>query len=228
VCLAKTDPAKASLALYELARAAALDPAKGMVDSKWQQVNVIPYSEKAYTQFHGADPQGLKELKELAVQSPLPPSGFVLKSAAEIAREQAEGFEKNHPELALWMKIKDALSGSDGEHYFESELKGSAVPLLQGVLVGASPACRPRELRVAIRLPNGTQSPAAEIALKFAKPVMGKPEPGSELRWTGVATAFSKEPFLLTMEVDPSNVKNLTVSPCQPSARNKPSSGRAR
>ena len=85
VCLAKTDPAKASFALYELARAAALDPAKGMVDSKWQEANVIPYLEKAYQGFHGADPQGLKELKEMAAQSPLPPAGFVIKSSAELS-----------------------------------------------------------------------------------------------------------------------------------------------
>jgi hypothetical protein len=83
-------------------------------------------------------------------------------------------------------------------------------------------------LRVAIRLPNDTQSPREEVVLKLEKPLTGKPEPGGELRWTGVATAFSKAPFLLTMEVDPSNVKNLTVSPCQPSARKKPSSGKDR
>ena len=127
VCLAKTDRAKASQALYELARAAALDPVKGLVDIKWQQTTVSPYLEKTYTQFHGADPQGLKELKELAVQSTLPPSGFVIKSAADVARDEEEKFEAEHPELALWMKIKDALSASDGERYFESDLKGSEV-----------------------------------------------------------------------------------------------------
>jgi hypothetical protein len=216
VCLAKTEPAKASFALYELARAASLDPAKGMVDSKWQQANVIPYLARAYTQFHGDDPKGLKELKELAVQSPLPPSGFLIKSAEEIARAQEEDFENQHPELALWMKIKNALSGSDGEHYFESELKDSAVPQLKGVLVEATPECRPSQLRVAIRFPKDTQNPHPEVLLKLEKPLTGKPEIGAELRWTGVPIAFSKEPFLITMETEPAKIEDVRLSPCQP------------
>ena len=228
VCLAKAEPAKASLALYELARAASLDPVKGMVDSKWQQTNVVPYLAKAYTQFHGDDPQGLKELKELAVQSPFPPAGFLIKSAAEIARAQEEDFENKHPELALWMKIKNALSASDGEHYFESELKDSAVPQLKGVLVEATPECRPTQLRIAIRSPKDTQNSRPEVLLKLEKPLTGKPEIGNEVRWTGVATAFSKEPFLVTMETEPSKIEEVRLSTCQPNPRKKtrPNTGR--
>jgi hypothetical protein len=225
VCLAKTEPAKASLALYELARAAALDPAKGMVDAKWQQSNVVPYLEKAYTQFHGADPQGLNELRELAVQSPLPPSGFVIKSAAEIARENDEDFERKHPELALWMKIRTALAVGDGEHYFESELKDSAVPVLQGVLIEASPDCRATELRVAIPLPKDSQNARPEVLLKLEKPLTGRPELGGEIRWTGTASAFSRRPFLLTMETQASQFEGLRLSPCQPDPRKKTTPG---
>jgi hypothetical protein len=228
VCLAKADPAKASLALYELARAATLDPAKGMVDSKWQQANVVPYLSKAYAQFHGDDPQGLKELKELALLSPLPPAGFVIKSEAEIARAQEDDFESKHPELALWIKIKKALSASDGEHYFESELKDSAVPQLQGVLVEARPECRPTELRISIRLPKDTQNPSPDILLKLDKPLAGKPELSNEVHWTGVATSFSKEPFLLTMETEPSKIEGLDLSPCQPKPKKKTVPNRGR
>jgi hypothetical protein len=221
ICLAKGDPAKASLALYELARAATLDPAKGMVDGKWQQVNVVPYLSRAYAQFHGDDPQGLKELKELAVQSSLPPAGFVIKSEAEIARAQEDDFESKHPELALWVRIKKALSATDGEHYFESELKDSAVPQLQGVLADARPECRPTELRISIRLPKDTQNPSPEVLLKLDKSLTGKPELGNEVHWTAVATSFSKEPFLLTMETEPSRIEGLGLSPCQPSTKKK-------
>lgn len=219
VCLAKADPAKASFALYELARAAALDPVKGMVDGKWQQANVIPYLERAYQQFHGDDAQGLNELKEMAVQSPLPPAGFVIKSALEIERSKQMEFESKHPELALWTKIKTALSATDGENYFESELKNSAVPPLQGIVVEAKPECRAMELRIAIVSPNDTQNSRPEVLLKLEKALTGKPESGSEIHWTGVATAFSKEPFLLTMEVEPSKVEGVRLSPCQPNPR---------
>ena len=216
VCLAKTDPAKASLALYEFARAAALDPVKGMVDAKWQQTNVGPYLERAYQQFHGTDPQGLKELKEVALQSPLPPAGFVIKSAGEIERSQQMEFESRHPELALWAKIKSALLAGDGEHYFESELKNSAVPPLQGVVVEAKPECRSTELRVAIGSPNEAPASRPEVLLKLEKALAGKPETGSELHWTGVATAFSREPFLLTMDTEPSKVEGVRLTPCLP------------
>jgi hypothetical protein len=222
VCLAKTDPAKASFALYELARAAALDPVKGMVDGKWQQANVVPYLERAYQQFHGADPQGLKELKETALQSPLPPAEFVIKSAADIDRSNQLDFESKHPELALWTKIQAALAAADGERYFASELKDSAVPLLQGVVVEAKPECRATELRIAMASPKDPQNTRAEVSLKFEKALTGKPEIGSELHWTGVATAFSKEPFLLTMEVEPAKVEGMRLSPCQPVHRKSP------
>ncbi len=227
VCLAKTDPPKASFALYELARAAALDPVKGMVDGKWQQTNVVPYLERAYQQFHGADPQGLQELKNMAVQSTLPPSGFVIKSAAEIDRSNQLDFESKHPQLALWTKIQSALAAGDGERYFESELKDSAVPLLQGIVVDAKPECRPTELRIAMASAKDAQNARVEVVLKFEKALTGKPEIGSELRWTGVATAFSKEPFLLTMEVEPSQVEGMRLSPCQPNHRKPPLPNRA-
>jgi len=192
-----------------------------MVDGKWQQANVIPYLEKAYQQFHGTDPQGLKELKEMALQSPLPPSAFVIQSAAEIERSNQLEFERKHPEWALWTKIKTALSASDGEHYFETELKDSAVPPLQGVVVEAKPECRPTELRIAVVLPNDAENSRPEVLLKLEKPLTGKPETGSEIHWTGVAKAFSKEPFLLTMEVEPSKVEGARLAPCQPNPRTK-------
>ena len=219
VCLAKTDSTKASLALYEFARAAALDPVKGMVDAKWQQTNVIPYLEKAYQQFHGADPQGLKELKEMAVQTPLPPAGFAIKSAAEIERSKQMEFDSKHPELALWTNIKSALSASDGERYFASELKDSAVPTLEGVVVEATPECRATELRIAIASPADAPASRPEVLLKLEKALAGKPEIGSVLRWNGVATAFSKDPFLLTMEVEPAKAEGLRLAPCQPKQR---------
>lgn len=226
ICLANQDPAKVSAALYELARAAALDPAKGMADSKWQQSNVIPYLEKVYTQFHGADPQGLKELKGLAVQSPRPPEGFAIKSAAEIASAEQEDFERKHPELALWMKIKDALSGPNGEHYFESELKDSGVPELEGTVVDARPPCRPLELRVSVPLPNQTHDSSEEIVLKLATRLSGQPELHTEIHWSGVPSAFSKQPFLLTMDVDPASLKNLNLTACQEGRTKHPSASK--
>ena len=125
------------------------------------------------------------------------------------------------------MKIRDALAGTDGDHYFEAELKGSAVPELEGTLVEARPACRPSELRIAIELPNGSPNPPAEIGLKFETRLKGHPTLGTEIHWTGVPTAFSRDPFLLTMDVEASNLKGVNLSPCNETPvrrRSKPKS----
>ena len=214
LCLYKTHPEKASIALYELARAAALDPVKGMVDPKWQQTIVAPYLEKTYKQYHGEDQQGLKQLKELAVKSALPPPDFTLKSATEIAQDKQAEFESKNPELALWMRIKDALSDQNGEQYFLSELKDANVPQLYGVLVEAKPECRPRELLVAVRAPDAPEALRPEIALKLDTPLQGKPDLNSAFRWEGVATAFTLNPFMLTIQTETAKITGLKTSPC--------------
>jgi len=213
LCLYKTQPEKVSPALYELALAAALDPAKGVADAEWQRKNVEPYLEKIYNQYHGPDPQGLKELKRLALASPLPPAGFKIKSHTEILEEKQAEFETRNPQLALWMKIKAALSGAGGAEYFTSSFKDSNVPQLKGTLVEAKPACRPRELLVAVPLPDAPGS-AAEILLKLDKPLAGKPEVQAEFHWQGVPTAFTQSPFLLTMETEAAKVEGLKLAAC--------------
>lgn len=223
LCLYKSDPDpdKASLAIYEFARAAALDPVAAMVDPKWQKGDVEPNLDKIYGQYHGPDPEGLKQLKELAVNSPLPPPGFTIKSKLQIAQAKQEAFERDNPELALWMKIKAALSESNGEQYFVSELKDSAVPWLRGVVLEARPECRPAELRIGIRTTEASQPLLPEVVLKLDKPLSGKPEPASDIRWQGVATAFTKDPFLLKMEVETAKLDGLRTSPCTPPSAKK-------
>jgi hypothetical protein len=216
LCLYKTHPEKAPSALYELARAAALDPVKGRVDPKWQQTIAAPTLEKIYKQYHGDDPQGLMQLKELALKSALPPPGFALKSATEIAQDKQAEFESKNPELALWMKIKDALSDQNGEQYFLSEMKDANVPQLYGVLVEAKPECRPRELLVAVRTPDASAALRPEITLKIDAPLQGKPDQNSAFRWEGVATAFTKNPFMLTIETEAAKITGLKTSPCAP------------
>jgi hypothetical protein len=57
--------------------------------------------------------------------------------------------------------------------------------------------------------------------LKLDKPLVGKLELSNDVHWTGVATSFSKEPFLLTMETEPSKIEGLGLSPCQPNLKKK-------
>ena len=211
ICLYKTQPDKASPALYSLARAVAVDPNKTAAFED--------YLQKAYDRYHGPDAEGLKQLKELAAKSPLPPDGFKIKSVAEIAQEKQAEFEKSNPQLALWMKIKGALADTNGEHYFTSSLKDTDVPQLRGVLVEAKPACHPKELLVAVPLPDAPQPLQPEITLKLDKPLPGKVESNTEFHWQGVPSAFAAAPFMLTMETETAKIEGLKTKPCGVTAK---------
>ncbi|MFN7933540.1 MAG: hypothetical protein U0R19_09445 [Bryobacteraceae bacterium] len=215
LCIARQKPERTSEAIYAFARAAALDPVKGMVDPKWQQSNVAPYLDKLYGQYHGKDPEGLVQLKQLAAQNVAPPAGFHIPSAAELAHQKQADFESRNPELALWKRIHDALTAANGEQYFEGDLKNSELPPLRGTLLNATPACNATELQIAV------EGAEPQIALKLEKPVKGKVETGGSIRWQGVATAFRATPFLLTMETEPAKIDGLQTTPCVPARKKK-------
>ena len=174
-CESKTQPGKLSAAIYEFERAAAIDPTLG--DPRGDPKKVASFADNAYVRIHGSD-EGLEQLKQLVRQSPLPPADFKIETVTEIADEKQAEFEKSNPRLALWMKIKGALSDTDGEQYFADHLKDSRVPQLRGVLIEAKPACRPRELTVAVTLPGTQRTLQPEIRLVLDKPVTGKPALG--------------------------------------------------
>ena len=206
VCLYKIQPDKISAGLYEVARAVAIDPSLGgTADAK----AIDKYLGTLYTQYHGADDDGLKQLKDMAKASPLPPADFKIKSAAEIAHEKEEEFKKTNPQLALWMGIKSQLADQGGEQYFAGSLKDAQVPKLKGTVVEGKPACRSKELLVAI-----SDATHPEVSLKLDAALTGKPEAGAEIQWEGVPSAFTKDPFLLTMDTEKAKIENLKSSPC--------------
>jgi hypothetical protein len=193
-----------------------------MADPKWQQDTVRPFLEKVFEQYHGTDAEALDQLKRLAAKSPFPPEDFAIKSLTDIAIEKQDAFEKGHPQLALWMKIKAALSDGGGSSYFTSELQGVSVPRLRGILVEAKPACHPIELLVAVPLPGPIPQPEPEIILKLDSPLAGTPQLEAEFQWEGVPSAFSARPFRLTMETEPSKIEGLKITPCAPPSRKRP------
>jgi hypothetical protein len=213
ICLYKVDPPKISAGLYQVARAVALDPTLGnTADAK----AIETYLTNLYNQYHGGDDQGLKQLKDMAKASPMPPADFKIKSQVEIATEKEEEFKKTNPQLALWMGIKKGLADEGGDAYFANSLKDASVPKLKGTVVDAKPACRSKELLVAI-----SDATHAEVALKLDAALTGKPEMGTEIQWEGVPSAFTKDPFMLTMDTEKAKIENLKVSPCAPPATKK-------
>lgn len=215
------NPAKVPAGIYEIARAVALDPAKGGLADAAARSQVDAYLKKIYSSFHGSD-EGLDALKQQALASPTPPPDFTLKSQAQLATDQQAQFAKDHPELALWQGIKAQLTGDNGAQYFDTQLKDAAVPKLKGVLVSAKPACKAKELLVAVPMPDATPPYTAEIALKLDAPLTGKPPANAEFSWQGVPSAFTKTPFLLTMAVEKAKLADLTTEPCAAAPARKP------
>jgi hypothetical protein len=212
--LQKSDPKRASAAIWEFARAASIDPVKGKVDAKWQNDVAAPNLERVYGQYHGVDPEGLAQLKAASRTSPLPPPDFTIESAPEIAQRKQVAFETKFPEIALWMRIKAQLSSPSGEEYFTSGLKDSILPRLRGVIVAAKPLCRPNQLLVAVKIPEQAVVPPSEITLKLGKSLSGAVVTGSEFGFEGVPSAFTPSPFMLTMDVGIGRIDGLDLRAC--------------
>ena len=218
LCQRAAKPEKIPTAIYEFARASTTDPSLGgSTDPK----AVDNYLTTLYTNFHGKDDDGLKQLKDLAAKSPVPPADYKLLSSTEIDKAKEEEFRAKYPQLALWLSIKSQLADTNGEKYFDDQLKGSGVPKLKGVVIDARPACRPKELVVAVPEPDQQGTPQSVITLKLVaddKPdaLAGKPDTGAtvEIQWEGVPSAFTKEPFMLTMDTEKASITGLNVTPC--------------
>lgn len=226
-CLAKSNPEKsgeyATMAIYQFVRAAVVDPTLG---GTAEAKKIQDYATSVYKSYHGSE-EGLDQLRQTAKASATTPAGFTIESeSAGAARKEKEFLEK-YPQIALWMGIKRQLTdAANGAQYFEGQLKDADVKgqgdakALKGVVLEGRPACRSRELLVAIPEP-GQQAGAAEITLKLDSPLTGKPASG-EIEFDAVPRAFTREPFMLTMETEKAKIANLKVEPCAASPAARP------
>lgn len=227
IVLAERKTEKYPFALFEYARAAAYD-GPGALDAKTRQ-NTDTDLKKYYTIFHGSE-EGLDALKTQAKAAALPPDGFEILSKAKMAaqkdaeaRRQEEEFAKNNPMLALWKTIKTALTGAEGASYFDSGMKGSAMPggvngvtEFKGKLVEAKPEIRPKVLVLAIE-----DGKTPDVTLKLDTPLAGKMEPGAEIGFQGVASAYTVSPYMVTFDVEKAKITGWkgAAAPARPPVR---------
>ncbi len=193
--IAEKKPEMQSQALYYFARAAALD-GQGALNPDGRK-KVDDYLTKIYTTLHG-DTTGLAELKATAKANPIAPADFKIKTAAEIASEKEEDLKKTNPELALWLNVKGQLLSPEGQTYFDSSMKGAAVPKLKGWLVSAKPPVKSKELLISME--GKDQTPNVTLKLVGSDgttpaPLTGKPEVGVEVQFEGIGDSFTKEPL---------------------------------
>jgi hypothetical protein len=217
--------AKRSEGIYYVARGAAMDPAKGGIADAAVRTKVDGYLKNYYTVYHGSD-EGLDQLKQQALASPTAPPDFKIKTATEIAEEKQKQFEAQYPELAMWEKIKGMLTTPEGEQTFTDQLKETKLPKLKGQVMSGTPECRSKTLLVAVPEPDQKSTLTGEITLKLDAALTGKPTAGTEIVFEGaVPSAFTKDPFMLTLDIEKASIVGLKTDPCTVAPAKKAGTG---
>jgi hypothetical protein len=202
----KTQPQKQPLALYQFARAAAYTGPNALPAAAQKQA--LDYITKTYTAYHGSA-QGLQELLATAKANPFPPEGFTIDSVSDIAVKKAQAqaaADAANPQFAFWRDLVKEPLLKDGDMYFDA-MKGALLPgepgkakgveKFKATLISMEPANKPKTLVLGLEKPD-----AADVTLKFEEPLPGTMEPGATLEFEGAPSAYRKEPFMVTFDVD--------------------------
>jgi hypothetical protein len=224
----KDKPEKYPLGLYHCARAISVDGPGSLTPPDKQKVR--EFLATAYAKYHGS-PEGLETLIAAAKANALPgPEWAGIKSATEIAKEKQAKDDADalaNPMLALWRNIKHELTGPNGQEYFDSGMKGALLPgnvvkevtKFKGKLIQMTPATKPKELVLGIE-----HGDMADVTLKLDGALPGKMEAGGDIEFEGVAVAFTKEPFMVTFDVEKSKIVGWTGKNTPAPAPKKPGS----
>jgi len=208
----KTRPELQPVALFDFARAAAFDGSGGLPAADRKQVQ--DYLTRIYVQYHGSN-EGIDKLLASAKMNSLPAAGFAIPSKSDLESQRIaaeEAAARANPMLALWRSIKAELSSETGPAYFANNMKDAQLPggvngvtRLKGKLVSGAPESRPKELLLAVENPA-----VPDVTLKLDSPLPGKMDPGAEIEFDGVAKSYTKDPFMVTFEVEKSKVVGWT------------------
>ncbi len=199
-------------ALYQFARAVSISgPAALSPDGK---KTASDYLARAYAGYHGDDAKGLQDLKDAAAASAMPPAGFAIKSVVEIEKEKIGGEEQYlaaHPDIKLWRDLKATLTAADGDDYFNKSMKGALIPKkFNAKVVSWTPDTAPTEVKIAIDDPQG------DAVIKYEHPLHAKLEAGQAVTIEGYATAFTKDPFLITFDAAESHITGIAAEKAAP------------
>jgi hypothetical protein len=206
----KEHPEKLAPGLYHFARAAAYDGQNSLPAAS--RKDALDYLTKTYTAYHGSN-EGLDKLLALAKNNPFPPEGFSIESIQQISAKQAasqEEFLKAHPDLGLWQTaIKEPLTKDGGDAFFEMSMKGALLPggangvmKFKGKIISMTPETKPKQIVLALEQPN-----VPDVTLELSEALPGKMDPGAELQFEGVAKSYTKQPFMLVLETEPSKIE---------------------
>jgi|SRR5579872_6723355 len=123
-----------------------------------------------------------------------------------IPEAQLRAQDAPNPMLALWRVVRAGLTKDDGEQFFEDRVKDALLPggtwgveELTGKVVAVHRG-KKVELVVAIDDRRG------DATLQLDGRLEHEIEVDTQIGFEGVAKAFNKDPFMLTLEVDPRKI----------------------
>jgi hypothetical protein len=206
-------PEKLPPAIFEYARAGVYAGPNSLPATNRQQN--LTAATKIYTQYHGSN-EGWDKVAALANTNALPPDGWTIESTTEIAiRKQKEDEERDKadPVGTVWRTIHDGLTGDMDTAFWES-VKDAGLPgegrKFKGKLVSMKPAIgNPKTLLINVKDPTG----AADVTLTLEMPLRGKMDAGAELEFEGVAAAYIKSPYMLTLKIDDNKAQIIGWKP---------------
>ena len=148
----------------------------------------------------------LSAMKPLIAGLVLAVFGLLCPVSSESAQDTV--IDKARADLELWSAVKRSLTGADGEEFFRQSLKDVALPIMVGTLISSTPKERPTVLVIGL---SDASTPEITLLLKDKSgkdaPLNGPITRGSQIRFEGVVTAFTKDPFMLTIETAPKFAK---------------------
>jgi hypothetical protein len=222
------DEKKYSDALFEYARAASYDGQGALPQAARDQIKA--YFDKVYAQFHGSA-DGADQVISQAKANALPPDGYKIEGAGDIAAQQAAALQKKldqDPALKLWYTINQNLTGDNGDQFFASNVKDAEIPggaegvkNFTGTVISIDPPDKPTKVVLGVLDPQ-----TADATLLFSTPLpasaLDKIKVGQTIEFSGVADNYTKSPYMLTFK-DPSIVGvQTTAAPKKPTPRKRP------
>lgn len=204
--LSQRKPERQASAIYHFARACGLE-GEGAYPAD-QKGKVCDYFGRVYPQYRG-DKKGMDELKAKAASEVFPPADFAIKTKQQEDIEQLEELKKTNPQLAIWVQMKQELSGPNGAAYLE-QIKGAALPKFKGKVVSHEPAVNPTKVVVGI---SDASAPEITIEIDDKAFLPGSVEPGTELEFEGVGKDFTADPFNLTVTAEKDKITGWTGKP---------------
>ena len=203
--------------LFEYDRAAQYDGQGALPADQRQKLQ--DYVKNQYTGFHGSA-EGLDQLNTQVKDAAVPPDGFAIVSANDIATKQADVLNQrigSDPAFKIWYAVKQNLQDK-GDPFFDSDVKDTEIPggaegvkYFSGTVISLDPQNAPTKVVLGIEDPT---KPDATLAFSQPLPAdaLNTIKVGQKIQFSGVADSYTKDPYMLTFK-DPTVEGVKTTAP---------------